>query len=898
MIIFILILAICIAIKISLNNKSHSSKKEDTSVSNNNDIQKTSYNKNKIKQKEKVLFYDENGNGVFLKDISSNLSLIFAKSEFDKILDKNYNGVISAYYESKAKKIEIIKKKNTCTINIYHENGNSMFQYLRSRYSAITFWTSISYSNIGKSTAYDLDEFSILLKSIPENNTIPEDIFILYKLLDTSDLNKFFIENNNNFLFYDEFMEVVTIEDLTENLTSLFDEYDLDEIFDKNHTEPVFAYYENESESEKIVIERKRNNCKITAYYENGNTMFEYNWANNSDVSFVQYSSDGKIISSKTYKFDDYSFFTKSLPQKNIIPIDILLLHKMLNTSNLDELISEANDHILFYDKNNDAVSLSEIKLFFSQDFDYDLDELFDINNSNGSFSAYYVSDRKKLIIDRNKNNYNVNAYYENGNTLFEYNRTNNSDIRFIQYSRNGEITASHNYKIDDFSDLFKALPKTNTIPYDILVLFKILNLYSIGKFIKLANDHILFRDKTENDVTLYQIKNDLFLVFDENNEEFDKLLDIDYIGVINGYHEDDTPRIIVDKNINSCNINAYYDNGNPIFEYQMSNNSKIIFNQYYSNGDIFSSKTYDLDDFSDLLISLPSNNTIPHGVLLLYKILNTDDLDTLLEATGESLLFLDKYDQYATTSNINEDLYIIFNRIDDTFNNILDNNYIGIISNSYLNENKKIVVEKNINNCNIDIYYENSNLMYKYNRPDNSTIVFSQYSPNGKLTSSETYTLDDFSVLINHIPEDNTIPNDILLLYKILRTSMLDELIKISNSHILFAPFKYKKSDTDNKDSKNLLEPENNVQDSNIEEVTNANSNSSVIKDGPFRLYYENNAVKSTGTYKNGKLDGLYMEYHTNGRVKKEGHYENGDKKGLWKFFTDSGKLEREESY
>ena len=224
---------------------------------------------------------------------------------------------------------------------------------------------------------------------------------------------------------------------------------------------------------------------------------------------------------------------------------------------------------------------------------------------------------------------------------------------------------------------------------------------------------------------------------------------------------------------------------------------------------------------------------------------------------------------------------------------------------------NKKMVVKKELVGCSISSNYKADNLIVEYSFPNSYTIVFSQYSKNGGIISSKVYKKIDFSTFLRSDSEYNNITDNILLFYQIMDASGLNNLIEKvigknnKNSNKYFETISNNPTEnaiiiTQSNDSE-----ENNITEVNLENYEKSSekplmkeSYNSSTRDSSFRLYYENNAIKSTGTYKNGKLDGLYMEYHSNGRVKIDGHYENGDKKGLWKFFTDSGRLEREENY
>jgi antitoxin component YwqK of YwqJK toxin-antitoxin module len=54
---------------------------------------------------------------------------------------------------------------------------------------------------------------------------------------------------------------------------------------------------------------------------------------------------------------------------------------------------------------------------------------------------------------------------------------------------------------------------------------------------------------------------------------------------------------------------------------------------------------------------------------------------------------------------------------------------------------------------------------------------------------------------------------------------------------------------------------------------------------------YYENGAVKETGTYFKGVLHGTWMQYHPTGELKAKARYDYGDKEGKWFTWSPDGK-------
>jgi len=179
-------------------------------------------------------------------------------------------------------------------------------------------------------------------------------------------------------------------------------------------------------------------------------------------------------------------------------------------------------------------------------------------------------------------------------------------------------------------------------------------------------------------------------------------------------------------------------------------------------------------------------------------------------------------YDDYDFNLNsIKHNIFEVFDQIDEETYNLFDIAYIEPVTNYYRienrnikitlirnanshniviyyeNKNMRVTLTRDINSCNIVIYYENGNLMYEYNRSDNFTIVFNQYSSDGKISSSDTYDLYNFSTLLKHIPEEKSILNDISLIYAILKTYDLDRLIQVNNSRkIMVVSFEDKPED------------------------------------------------------------------------------------------------------
>ena len=70
-------------------------------------------------------------------------------------------------------------------------------------------------------------------------------------------------------------------------------------------------------------------------------------------------------------------------------------------------------------------------------------------------------------------------------------------------------------------------------------------------------------------------------------------------------------------------------------------------------------------------------------------------------------------------------------------------------------------------------------------------------------------------------------------------------------------------------------------------------------IKDGPWKEYFPNGALKSIGLYKKGKRQGEWKFYYPNGQMEQIGAYNNdGKEDGIWTWYFPTGELLREEGY
>jgi len=75
--------------------------------------------------------------------------------------------------------------------------------------------------------------------------------------------------------------------------------------------------------------------------------------------------------------------------------------------------------------------------------------------------------------------------------------------------------------------------------------------------------------------------------------------------------------------------------------------------------------------------------------------------------------------------------------------------------------------------------------------------------------------------------------------------------------------------------------------------------TNDEGLRDGPWKEYYPNGALKSEGLYDEGKRIGQWKFYHPNGQLEQIGSYnKEGKEDGQWTWYYANGNLLREESY
>jgi antitoxin component YwqK of YwqJK toxin-antitoxin module len=63
-------------------------------------------------------------------------------------------------------------------------------------------------------------------------------------------------------------------------------------------------------------------------------------------------------------------------------------------------------------------------------------------------------------------------------------------------------------------------------------------------------------------------------------------------------------------------------------------------------------------------------------------------------------------------------------------------------------------------------------------------------------------------------------------------------------------------------------------------------------------KFYYDNGALSSEGTMKDGKPEGYWKNYHKNGKLKIEGNRKNFQLDSLWKFYDEKGKITKSINY
>ena len=68
-------------------------------------------------------------------------------------------------------------------------------------------------------------------------------------------------------------------------------------------------------------------------------------------------------------------------------------------------------------------------------------------------------------------------------------------------------------------------------------------------------------------------------------------------------------------------------------------------------------------------------------------------------------------------------------------------------------------------------------------------------------------------------------------------------------------------------------------------------------MKEGEWKFYYGDNALKAKGTYKQGKQNGNFTIYHDNSQILYQGNYLKGKKEGQFNFYYKDGTINEQKS-
>jgi antitoxin component YwqK of YwqJK toxin-antitoxin module len=69
--------------------------------------------------------------------------------------------------------------------------------------------------------------------------------------------------------------------------------------------------------------------------------------------------------------------------------------------------------------------------------------------------------------------------------------------------------------------------------------------------------------------------------------------------------------------------------------------------------------------------------------------------------------------------------------------------------------------------------------------------------------------------------------------------------------------------------------------------------------RDGHWKDFYPDGALKAEGNYDNGKQIGEWLYYHSNGKIEQSGKFNRQGKiEGIWKWFFENGQMLKEENY
>ncbi len=65
-----------------------------------------------------------------------------------------------------------------------------------------------------------------------------------------------------------------------------------------------------------------------------------------------------------------------------------------------------------------------------------------------------------------------------------------------------------------------------------------------------------------------------------------------------------------------------------------------------------------------------------------------------------------------------------------------------------------------------------------------------------------------------------------------------------------------------------------------------------SFLKDGDYKVWFENGQIKVSGQYVDNKENENWVWYYNTGKICKEGTYKNGLKEGIWKDYEENGQI------
>ncbi|MGF6907122.1 toxin-antitoxin system YwqK family antitoxin [Fusobacterium sp. PH5-44] len=265
---------------------------------------------------------------------------------------------------------------------------------------------------------------------------------------------------------------------------------------------------------------------------------------------------------------------------------------------------------------------------------------------------------------------------------------------------------------------------------------------------------------------------------------------------------------------------------------------------------------------------------------------------------SNENIVFFIK-NKPVFLEEIENDFYDLFYKAeqDDKIHKLVKENSSEDVIVFYKNQNKMIQFSKGRNNNieNIIIFYQNKKLMYKFKLLDNIKVELEKYTDLGEQVYRKGFNIKELGILLDKYSIDGHFFYTIVLLYRILGIRKLMKLINYNNFGKQSA--KEKKKDAEGKDKvlKNLV-----FTLKEIDEKKDFQNPDSIKEhsDGPFRVYFDNQMLKSIGSYKNNQFHGKFTGYYPNGRIKEEGYYEEGVKVHKWRYYNENGLLTKEEKF